>query len=58
MAQPAGNKTMIKPLRVLGILSLLLVACTQPDAGSVDTAVDKARLINPCQCWILSMRHK
>ncbi len=33
---------MIKPLRVLGILSLLLVACTQPDTGSVDTAVDTA----------------
>ena len=41
MAQPAGNKTMIKPLRVLGILSLLLVACTQPDTASVDTAVEK-----------------
>lgn len=32
---------MIKPLRVLGILSLALVACTQPDTGSADTAVDK-----------------
>lgn len=36
MARPAGNRTMNKSLTLIGILTLLLVACAEPDTGSVD----------------------
>jgi hypothetical protein len=39
MARPPGNKMMKKPLALLGVLSLLLVACAQPDTGSIDKPV-------------------
>jgi hypothetical protein len=49
MARPPGNKEMKKPIMLLGVLSLLLVSCAQPDTGSVNKPMSVLDIIDEAQ---------
>ena len=49
MAQPVGNKTMKKSLTLIGVLSFLLVACSERQTGFADKPVSVQDIISEAQ---------